>query len=419
MLRAITDHLIFAAPESTYDESCFQSYLCWLPWNDAVPAPGGRESGGVAGVCRPGGAGGCRPNCSAISAPPRPATVPALPCLWFGAKQAATVVIYFHANAEDLGVVFPSLQHLHDQLQVSVLAVEYPGYGLLRKAKASEANTLGAALVALRYMVDEIGVAYQQVVLLGRSLGSGPAVHLASRFPVGGLITVNAFVSVRAAVESQAGATVAALAFREAFENERLISNVSCPSLFIHARSDRLVPTEHSVRLFRRCRARKLLVTPDGMEHNSHMFADPSFLVLPVIHFFHFPSYRTAKPPRLPEEVFRPPVHEVVKTDPCRGWVLPFCGPVVTTSQGGAAGDDGFINLDDIAVPAGEAPLGSVEVNDSYGARESAEPDAPLDPDPCNPESPKQEGGGRKEEEDADFGPGFRDAESPGLRHGV
>lgn len=293
----------------------------------------------------------------------------ALPCLWFGAKQAANVIIYFHANAEDLGVVFPSLQHLHEQLQVSVLAIEYPGYGLLRKARASEENAVAASMVALRYLVDEVGVAYEQVILLGRSLGSGPAVHLASRFPVGGLILVNAFVSVRGAVESLAGSAVAMLAFEEAFVNERLVANVSCPSLFIHAQGDQLVPAEHSVRLFRRCRARKLLVTPEGMEHNSHLFADPSFLVLPVIHFFHFPSYRTDKPPQIPAACFSPPGPAAgVAKVACRGWGLPFfCDGLGGCDRGDGANDD-------IAVPAGAAPLGHVEVDDPPTARKMTRP---------------------------------------------
>lgn len=242
---------------------------------------------------------------------------------------------------------------------------------MLKAMTSSEAGICSAALVALRYLVDEVGVDYKQIVLLGRSLGSGPAVHLASRFPVGGLILVNGFVSIRAAVETHAGKALANLAFRDIFANERLIGNVSCGVLFIHASSDRMVPPEHSVRLFERCRSRKLLITPDNMEHNSHLFSDPSFLVLPVIHFFHFPSYQTEHPPRLPPEVFIPPSLRAIKATPrvegCKIFGLPRWLCMASDETLGPGGenpaDTGNCEMpegEDIAVPP--TPLDSVHV---------------------------------------------------------
>lgn len=50
---------------------------------------------------------------------------------------------------------------------------------------------------------------------------------------------------------------------------------MSCPALFIHGASDSLIPVEHSKTLFGLCRSRKLLVTPEKMDHNSSMFSDP------------------------------------------------------------------------------------------------------------------------------------------------
>merc|ERR1712014_268353 len=100
---------------------------------------------------------------------------------------------------------------------------------------------------------------------------------MGSLFPVGGLILVNAFASLRSVVTSMFGEFVAR-AFREGYVNEKSIANVSCPVLFIHGANDRTVPVEHSVRLFEKCRSRKILVTPDNMEHNSHLFAEPGFL---------------------------------------------------------------------------------------------------------------------------------------------
>eukprot|EP00435_Cladocopium_sp_Y103_P034546 s1382_g8.t3 len=115
-------------------------------------------------------------------------------------------------------------------------------------------------------------------------------------------ILVSAFLSIRAAVQSIGGYFLS-MAFQERFNNGSVIANVSCSTLFIHGEADGLIPVDHSLSLFKRCRARKLLVTPPDMEHNSNL----NYLAIPAIHFFGFPGYYTASPPRLPASLFETP----------------------------------------------------------------------------------------------------------------
>lgn len=278
MLDSLGNRFVFPAPQPSYGPQSYKRNLCWIPWNSVISPNRLSEEGNESGI----------------------------PCLWFPAPKAATVILFFHANAEDLGMSFAVLRHIRDQFKVNVLAVEYPGYGLLHEMEASEDAVYEVALTAFRFLVDEIGVRYSQIILFGRSLGSGPAVFLAAQYPVGGLILVSAFSSIKAAVQSIVG-RVFAWSFTERFPNSKIIANVSCSTLFIHGESDSLIPAEHSLRLFNRCRARKLLVTPPKMEHNSNLFGDASFLAVPAIHFFGFPGYYTASPPRLSAHLFEDP----------------------------------------------------------------------------------------------------------------
>jgi len=276
MLENFGNKLIFPAPDPSYTAKSYKRHLCWIPWSSVI-SPGKaaeREDG--------------------------------IPCLWFPAPKAATVLLFFHANAEDLGMCFQLLKHMRDQFKVNVMSVEYPGYGLLQDLDPSEDGVYEVALTALRFLVDEVGVRYSQIILCGRSLGSGPAVYVASRYPVGGLVLVSPFSSIKGAVQSIVGQAFA-WSITERFPNLKVISNVSCPVLFIHGESDSLIPAEHSLRLFKRCRARKLLVMPPKMEHNSNLFGDASFLAVPAIHFFGFPGYYTSTPPRLPAYLFENP----------------------------------------------------------------------------------------------------------------
>jgi hypothetical protein len=192
---------------------------------------------------------------------------------------------------------------MRDQFKMNVLAVEYPGYGLLKHIASSEKSVQEVVLTVFRFVVDELRVAYEQIFLFGRSIGSGPATYLASTFPVGGLILVAAFASINEVIRSLAGRIIAG-AFVERFPNISLIGNVSCPTLFIHGEKDSLVPPEQSVALFKQCRARKLLITPPSLEHNTNLWSDASFLAVPAINFFGLPGYQQEKPVTMPQHVF-------------------------------------------------------------------------------------------------------------------
>jgi len=274
-MASLADRLVFPAPKPSYSKDSFKNHLCWIPWNRALSPDRVDDEQMAEGI----------------------------PCMWLPAERAAGVILFFHGNAEDLGLSHAFVQHMRDQFKMNVLAVEYPGYGLLKSIASSEKAVQEVVLTVFRFVVDELRVAYEQIFLFGRSIGSGPATYLASTFPVGGLILVAAFASINEVIRSLAGSIIAR-AFVERFPNISLIGNVSCPTLFIHGEKDSLVPPEQSVALFKQCRARKLLITPPGLEHNTNLWSDASFLAVPAINFFGLPGYQQESPVTMPGHVF-------------------------------------------------------------------------------------------------------------------
>jgi len=274
-MSSLADKLVFPAPKPSYSKESFKNHLCWIPWNKALSPDRVDDE-----LCAEG-----------------------IPCMWLPAERAAGVILFFHGNAEDLGLSHAFVQHMRDQFKMNVLAVEYPGYGLLKNIPSSEKSVQEVVLTVFRFVVDELRVAYEQIFLFGRSIGSGPATYLASTFPVGGLILVAAFASINEVIRSLAGSIIAR-AFVERFPNISLIGNVSCPTLFIHGEKDSLVPPEQSVALFKQCRARKLLITPPSLEHNTNLWSDASYLAVPAINFFGLPGYQQESPVTMPTSVF-------------------------------------------------------------------------------------------------------------------
>ncbi len=155
---------------------------------------------------------------------------------------AALTVLFAHGNAEDLGHGVGYTDR-YAQLGVSVIAFDYPGYGL-STGKPTEPGTYAAADAAYRYLREQVGLEAAAIVAHGRSLGGGVMVDLASRVPVGGLIIESSFVSMYRVV------TRAPLLPVDQFETLAKLDDVTAPVLVIHGQRDEVIAPWHGRRLF-------------------------------------------------------------------------------------------------------------------------------------------------------------------------
>lgn len=167
---------------------------------------------------------------------------------------------YFHGNAEDLGDVEARLRTLRDA-GFAVFACEYPGYGVSGGAP-SERSVNEAARVALGYLRQQCGVPVERILVYGSSLGGGPAVELASREPVAGLVLQSAFTSAYRVM------TRWPLLPFDRFENLRKLPEVRCPVLIIHGEADEVVPVHHGEALFAAAREPKRFFRVKSAGHN-------------------------------------------------------------------------------------------------------------------------------------------------------
>ena len=75
-------------------------------------------------------------------------------------------MIFFHGNLEDIGVASSFLQELSSGLNISILAVEYPGYGLYPGEKSPD-KLLEDSLCVYDFINRQVGVAEQDIILYG------------------------------------------------------------------------------------------------------------------------------------------------------------------------------------------------------------------------------------------------------------
>lgn len=174
--------------------------------------------------------------------------------------EAEYTILFSHGNAEDLGTCVEYLQEVSKR-GYNVLAYDYAGYGT-SEGKPTEKDTYEDISAAYEYLTGEARVRAERVILLGRSIGSGPTVWLATQRPVGGMILEGAFTSI---VRVGLGAKILPFDY---YDNLARIGDVHCPVLMIHGRQDRVIPFTHGQTLFEKANKPKMSLWVEGADHN-------------------------------------------------------------------------------------------------------------------------------------------------------
>jgi len=189
--------------------------------------------------------------------------------------------IFFHGNAEDIFIARDIADRLKDHLHSNMIIVEYPGYSIYKAEKSAE-TILEDALIVFDYLTESLNINPENIIVFGRSIGSGPATYLCSQRKPSALVLMSPFTSLRAVAENLVGKVMKFLV-SERFTNIEYIKKVSCPILFIHGQKDNLIPFSHTIKLKDNCNCPYELILPEEMNHNNfHYEID---FVYPLLEF--------------------------------------------------------------------------------------------------------------------------------------
>lgn len=184
---------------------------------------------------------------------------------WLPAKDADTVLVFFHGNAGNISHRLDNLRHLN-AWGISVLIFDYRGYGK-SQGSISEKGLYLDSRAALEAGLARAQAAGSRLALFGRSLGGVAAVSVADRAEVDGVILESTFTNL---------GDMAKLHFplpgmgrlKNRFDSLGRISRVSAPKLFIHGDRDDIVPMELGRRLFKAAPEPKTWLLLPGAGHN-------------------------------------------------------------------------------------------------------------------------------------------------------
>lgn len=203
-----------------------------------------------------------------------------IPCLYLKSTSSSNFpkfAIFFHSNAEDINLAYEMLSHIRFTLSINVIAPEFPGYGIY-SGYPTEGQIFNDSLTVFDYMVENMGISKNNIIILGRSLGTSIATHLASKRNCTGLVLISPLLSIRYMIKDMLGRFIS-YAIKDKFKSSEMIQDVKCPILIIHGQVDSLIKFYHATELYNRCTSPCELILPENMEHNEfdfyHEFSEP------------------------------------------------------------------------------------------------------------------------------------------------
>lgn len=129
-------------------------------------------------------------------------------------------------------------------MNMHVIAVEYPGYGLYKMCQPDENQIKEDAIIVYEYLTKNLGLKESDVIVFGRSMGSGPSTYLSSLYKPFSLLLMSPYTCIKDVARTLLGKLSFFLTplVYERFRNIDTIKEAKCPVFILHGELDELIP---------------------------------------------------------------------------------------------------------------------------------------------------------------------------------
>lgn len=205
---------------------------------------------------------------------------------WFVHSRPAparATVIVFNGNAGNRAYRAPIAAALQAR-GLNVLLFDYRGYGG-NPGSPTEAGLTFDARAARAYVATRPDVDPDRIVYFGESLGAAVATTLAVEHPPAALILRSPFASMADIGSVHYPFLPVRRLLRDRFDSIDRIALVRAPLLVVAGDRDRIVPPDHTQRLFAAAASPKTSITIRDADHNDHALAAGPALIDAVVKF--------------------------------------------------------------------------------------------------------------------------------------
>jgi pimeloyl-ACP methyl ester carboxylesterase len=195
---------------------------------------------------------------------------------YFPAETGKPTILYSHGNAEDIGGSIELYQQWRSD-GWGVLAYDYPGYGH-STGSPTEGSSEQAIESAWNFLTANESIPPSEIVVVGRSVGSGPSVWLVDKHRPAALVLISPFTSTFAL-----RSPLQYLLPGNRFPNLKRLRSNDTPLLVIHGEEDRVIPTKHGRTLHQASPAKQKRFV--GIPHTGHNDLDVMEITIPLREF--------------------------------------------------------------------------------------------------------------------------------------
>jgi len=194
-----------------------------------------------------------------------------------GQRQKGPWILYFHGNGEVVSD-YNEIAPYYNKEGINLVVADYRGYGS-SNGYPNFSNVINDAPVILEAVKDKINqknLGSTGIWVMGRSLGSMPALYLAqSHFDeLKGMIIESGFVSIVKLINHLGLPSPGDLSHLEK-EAKEMVKKISLPALIFHGERDQIVPLEQGEEIYELLASKdKRIFTVPRAGHNDIFFLE-------------------------------------------------------------------------------------------------------------------------------------------------
>ena len=187
---------------------------------------------------------------------------------WFIKKDISSdhsLIIYYGGNAEEVSQNLFDLKKYGDH---SLLLMNYRGYGK-STGRPGQATLFSDALFIFDHISKTYNIPSTDIILMGRSLGSGVATYVARQRQVKAVVFITPFDNLVNIGKTHYPIFPVEILLRHPFDSVKIAPEITAPMIAIIAGRDKIIPNERSMNLVEHWGGDSHFVVIKNADHNS------------------------------------------------------------------------------------------------------------------------------------------------------
>lgn len=197
----------------------------------------------------------------------------------YAKKPTAKTIIYLHGTKGNLSTYLENASKLHN-IGANILVFDYRGFGMSTGRESIE-NAIDDSQAVYDYLIEHKKTKPEDISLFGFSFGGAVALELAMRRKVSAIVLESTFSDLNKISVKKCSIFIGPLVANELLTSDKTIKKIRVPIIVSYASNDQVIPTEHSMRLFKEANEPKYLFKIKDAEHqNIAKYITPEYLSL-------------------------------------------------------------------------------------------------------------------------------------------